>query len=131
MVQMKRSSRTKNSFVNFKKTSASNMTRGACISRMEQLQTIYAEFEKDQDLLMESDEIDSNDEYFVSDYFSIIYNPIQYWDHWIVFLTVGRLSPLCQRKWEETVAHSDNPQEPPTFARLENCFMLRYCHCCN
>ena len=283
-VQIKRGRRIKNSFDNFKKTGASNMTKGACASRMEQLQTIWSEFEKDHDLLMESDEIDSNDDYFVSDYFSDIeeaflhnlglykdhlimmkdqspgqsssrtvdysrsninvseetqlppiklptfsgdiqdwtrfrdtfeemvvnrpgatdiskmnrlhsalkgeaaqlieeipaagknfesawtlvtnhYNnnrllisnlisklhslepmaaesasevsrlhnstrnilqalqvlgsPIQYWDHWIVFLTVGRLSPLCQRKWEETVAHSDNPQEPPTFASLE------------
>ena len=46
-------------------------------------------------------------------------SPVGTWDHFIVFLTVSKLTPHTQRKWEEHVAGSDEPQTPPSFESLD------------
>lgn len=47
-------------------------------------------------------------------------SPTEHWDHITVFLTVSRLAPSSQQRWEGFVSRLDNPQEPPTFANLES-----------
>ena len=46
-------------------------------------------------------------------------SPVDHWAHFTVFLTPSRLSPPIQRQWEEVVAQSTTPQDPPTFKTLD------------
>ena len=43
--------------------------------------------------------------------------PVQYWDDWLVFITVDRLDPTTRTEWEIFIGST---LDPPTFAELTN-----------
>ena len=57
-------SKISNSFTNFTKLAVEKRTKGACQIRMQRLEKIREEFEKDYFILLEDEEADSQDNYF-------------------------------------------------------------------
>ncbi|CAB0032524.1 unnamed protein product [Trichogramma brassicae] len=60
-------------FENFSKLGKGLMTMGACLSRMEQLKKRWDEFEEKHEALAASEEVDLQDDYFVKDQYSLVY----------------------------------------------------------
>ena len=62
--QLDRLNKISNSFTNFTKLAVEKRTKGACQIRMQRLEKIWEDFEKDHFILLEDEEADSQDNYF-------------------------------------------------------------------
>ena len=70
--QVRIKTRIENSFINFKKLGSANMSKGACESRMAQLDKLWTEFEEAYETLVNDEDTHKGDEYFENDVFSVV-----------------------------------------------------------
>ena len=70
--QLRIKKRIENSFVNFKKEGVAKMTKGACLSRLSQLEKLWKDFEEAHEELLTDEDFDASETYFANDVFSIV-----------------------------------------------------------